>query len=165
MFIRQLNDKDAEKYLEIRLQALQTNPEAFASSYQEEKQYPLEVFQNRLKDDHSYTFGAFENEKLFGVVSLVKEQKIKIKHRATIYAMYVVPERRGNGIGKKLLAEAIKQAEKLNGIEQVHLSVVSNNESAKNLYRFLGFETYGIDKRALKIDDRYYDEELMVLYF
>jgi ribosomal protein S18 acetylase RimI-like enzyme len=117
-----------------------------------------------LKDDYSYTFGAFENEKLLGVVTLVMEQKNKIKHRANIYAMYVTPERRGIGIAKNLMIEAVKKANQLNGIEQIYLSVVSNNEPAKKLYNYMGFETYGIDKKALRVDDLYHDEELMVLY-
>jgi ribosomal protein S18 acetylase RimI-like enzyme len=165
MEIRQVLAKDADKYQEIRLEALQTNPEAFASSYEEEEMYSLERFRSRLQDDHSYTFGAYEQDKLVGVVSLVVEQKNKIKHRANIYAMYVKPDRRGNGIAKNLMVEAIKMANQLEGIEQVYLSVVSSNEPAKRLYQSIGFKIYGLDKRAIKIDDGYFDEELMVLYF
>jgi ribosomal protein S18 acetylase RimI-like enzyme len=164
MEIRQVLAKDADKYQEIRLEALQTNPEAFASSYEEEEMYSLERFRSRLQDDHSYTFGAYEQDKLVGVVSLVVEQKNKIKHRANIYAMYVKPDSRGNGIAKNLMVEAVKVANRLKGIEQVYLSVVSSNEPAKRLYQSIGFKIYGLDKRAIKIDDDYFDEELMVLY-
>ena len=165
MEIRQIHANDAEKYRKIRLEALQTNPEAFGSSYEEEKIYSVEMFQNRLQNDHSFTFGAFEQEKLLGVVSLVVEQKIKIKHRANIYAMYVSPEKRGSGIAKKLMKEAVNKAHQINGIEQIYLSVVSTNEPAKRLYQSVGFKKYGEDMKALKIGDLYYDEELMVLYF
>jgi predicted N-acetyltransferase YhbS len=120
MEIRQIHANDAEKYRKIRLEALQTNPEAFGSSYEEEKTYSVEMFQNRLQNDHSFTFGAFEQDKLLGVVSLVVEQKIKIKHRANIYAMYVIPEKRGNGIAKSLMIEAVKKAHQLKGIEQIY---------------------------------------------
>jgi len=165
MEIRQVHAKDADKYQEIRLEALQTNPEAFASSYEEEKLFSLERFRSRLQDENSYTFGAYEQDKLIGVVSLVVEQKNKIKHRANIYAMYVKPNLRGNGIAKMLMLEAVKVANQLKGIEQVYLSVVSSNKPAKKLYQSIGFKIYGLDKRAMKIDDVYFDEELMVLYF
>ena len=42
MEIRLLNPLDAENYLDLRLEALQNNSEAFASSYEEEKDYSVE---------------------------------------------------------------------------------------------------------------------------
>ncbi|WML44160.1 GNAT family N-acetyltransferase [Neobacillus sp. PS3-40] len=164
MEIKILKPNSAEMYRRIRLKALQSNPEVFSSSYDEEKEYPLEKFESRLKGDESFTFGAFDNEQLVGVVTLVIEKKNKLKHRATIFAMYVYPEKRRAGYGKNLMIEAIKKAKKIERIEQIYLAVVSNNEPAKNLYKSLGFETYGIDKNALKVDNTYFDDELMVLF-
>jgi RimJ/RimL family protein N-acetyltransferase len=163
MEIRILEPENAEIYRNIRLEALRTHPEAFGSSYEEEKEFSLEKFESRFKEEHSFTFGTFENEQLLGVVTLVLEQKNKLKHRANIYAMYVSPKKRGIGIANNLMIEAIKKAKEIKGIEQIYLTVVSINEPAKKLYNSLGFETYGIDKRALKIDNTYFDEDLMVL--
>jgi hypothetical protein len=44
------------------------------------------------------------------------------------------------------------------------LSVVTEQNAAVGLYRSLGFESYGCERRALKIGDRYVDEDNMVLY-
>ena len=52
--------------------------------------------------------------------------------------MYVSPSKRGLGIGKALMEEAIKKAKSIEGLEQVYLAVVSTNESAKKLYSFIG---------------------------
>jgi ribosomal protein S18 acetylase RimI-like enzyme len=49
-------------------------------------------------------------------------------------------------------------------VEQLTLSVVQDNEAARNLYRALGFETYGIEPRALKSAAGYADELLMVCF-
>jgi predicted N-acetyltransferase YhbS len=103
MEIRIFQPNSAEIYRNIRLEALQINPEAFSSSYEEEKEFPLERLESRLKEDESFTFGAFDNEKLLGVVTLVMEKKNKLKHRANIAAMYVYPENRRSGIGKSLM--------------------------------------------------------------
>ncbi|WP_342773320.1 GNAT family N-acetyltransferase [Peribacillus cavernae] len=124
----------------------------------------MEKFENRLKEDVSFTFGAFDNRQLLGVVTLFMEKKNKLKHRANIAAMYVYPERRRSGIGRSLMIEAIQKAKEIEGIEQIYLTVVSNNKPAKSLYHFLGFNTYGIDKKALIIDHTYFDDELMVLF-
>jgi len=44
------------------------------------------------------------------------------------------------------------------------LTVISENEAARRLYRALGFIEYGVEKRALKQNGRYYDEVLMVKF-
>jgi hypothetical protein len=45
-------------------------------------------------------------------------------------------------------------------VELIQLAVVSDNEQARRLYQRLGLK-YGIEKKALKQDGRYYDEVLM----
>jgi ribosomal protein S18 acetylase RimI-like enzyme len=163
MEIRLLEPVDAEIYREIRLEALQTHPEAFSSSYEEELDSSIEKVRSRLNDEHTFTFSAVENNQLFGAVTLIVEQKKKIKHRANIFAMYVKHEKRRSGIAKLLMLEAIKKAREIEDVEQIYLTVTSSNEPAKNLYQSLGFKTYGIDKRALKIENKYFDDELMIL--
>jgi RimJ/RimL family protein N-acetyltransferase len=164
MDIRLLKPLDAENYRNFRLEALRNNPESFGSSYEEEKENPIETYKGRFQSDESFTFGAFENEKLIGVATLVKENKLKLKHKANIFAVYVSPEKRGIGIGKCLMVKAIKKAKDLEGLEQIYLTVVTTNESAKKLYYSLGFEIFGREKRALKLDNTYFDEEHMVLF-
>ncbi|WP_066295790.1 GNAT family N-acetyltransferase [Bacillus sp. FJAT-29937] len=164
MNIRLLNPNDAVAYRDLRLIALKNHPAAFASSYEEEKDRPAEVYGERFQSGDSFTFGAFENEALIGSVTLFKESKLKLKHRANIFAMYVSPEKRKMGIGKHLMASALKKARELNEIEQIYLTVEATNEPAKKLYQSFGFETFGRDPKALKIEDVYFDEEHMVLY-
>lgn len=162
--IRLLNPLDAGNYLNLRLEALQNNPEAFASSFDEEKDQAVEKYESRFQSEDSYTFGAFEKGKLVGVITLVKEKLIKLSHKANIVAMYVSPEKRGLGIGKALVKEAIIKAGEWDDIEQVYLTVVTTNVTAKKLYISLGFVIFGTEKRALKQDHTYFDEDLMVLF-
>ncbi|KON89825.1 acetyltransferase [Sporosarcina globispora] len=165
MEIRPLRQEDAEIYKVIRLEGLKKNPEAFGSSYEEEAGRPPEVYGERFKADNSFHFGAFENGKLIGVVSLVRETGIKIKHRSNIYAMYVTESARQNGVGKSLVSRAVEKARSWDGVEQIHLAVMSENKPAKKLYASIGFEIYGKERHALKIDKKYYDEDLMALFF
>lgn len=164
MEIRQLHLRDAKAYFALRLEALKTNPEAFGSSYEEEKDYPISRTENRLTDSSAYVFGAFAENHLIGVLTLMKDGKQKMNHRGHLYAAYVTPLHRGKGVGKQLVQIAINKAMELHDIEQLYLEVVTNNIAAKELYDSLGFETYGIDRKALKISGKYYDEALMVLY-
>lgn len=163
MIIRQLTPTDAENYRTIRFEALKNKPEAFSSSYEDEVEFSVEKYRGRFNNDHTYTFGAFEGDDLVGTVTLISETKKKIKHRATIVAMYVKPDQRKLGVGKALMNMAINKAKELEKIEQIYLAVTMGNDPAKRLYTSLGFVTYGVDRNGLKIDGIYFDEELMVL--
>ncbi len=138
MDIRILSAADAEMYRSIRLEGLQINPEAFGSSFEGEKDFTLEQFAKRLESQGSYTFGTFYNEELVGVATLVQESKQKLRHKASIFAVYVSPKMRGHGIGRYLMDEIIKKAKELEGIEQLNLTVVSTNTSAKKIVCFFG---------------------------
>lgn len=164
MNIRLLQSSDAEEYRKLRLVALQKHPSAFASSYEEEKDRSAAIYGERFQSEESFTFGAFEEEKLIGSVTLLKETKFKLKHRALIVAMYVTNDSRGKGVGKALISAALEKAKEIGGIEQIYLAVESTNEPAKRLYSSFGFEVFGKDIRAMKIEDNYYDEEHMVLF-
>jgi len=63
------------------------------------------------------------------------------------------------------MEQLLEQCRTIDGLEEVTLSVVTSNASAKRLYQSLGFAVYGLEKRALKIDGEYFDEELMALRF
>jgi len=165
MEFRQLVAEDASAYWELRLEALQSNPEAFGASYEEaiQRDNPIERVKDNFKVKGNYTFGAFEQHTLIGVVTLLQESALKMRHRANIFAMYISPTARGKGIGKALMEMAIEQAKENQEIEKINLSVVSSNKAAKNLYLQLGFIVFGTEEKALKVEDTYYEEQHMSL--
>jgi ribosomal protein S18 acetylase RimI-like enzyme len=169
MEVRALTEVDGANYRDLRLRALREEPEAFGASYEERVGRPLEETAARLRQtseppDH-FTLGAFApDDRLIGSVSFTRQTPSKERHRGTITAMYVAPEARGRGTGKQLLRAAIARAQALEGMEQITLGVVSTNAAARALYRALGFVVFGHEPRALKVGERYLDEELMVLW-
>ena len=167
MNIRLLKPSDAKGYWKLRLEALKQNPEAFATSYEEaiKRVNPVEGLARSLANKENFTFGAFNNNGiLVGVVTLLQETSLKLRHKANILAMYVSPEARGLGVGQELLLEAINQAKSIETIKKTNLTVVTTNESAKGLYAKLGFKIYGTEEQALIMNNNYYDEEYMVLF-
>ncbi|MBD0382998.1 GNAT family N-acetyltransferase [Paenibacillus sedimenti] len=162
--IRNIEIADIENYWQLRLQALKTSPEAFSASYEESILLSKEEVEQRHKNKtDNFILGAFTQDgHLIGMTGFLREQKIKLKHKGTIWGVYVASEYRGNGIAKALLTEVLNRGRVLDGLNQINLSVVSTNRAAAELYRSLGFETYGFEKNALVVDDREYDEEYMV---
>ena len=77
--------------------------------------------------------------------------------------MYVAPEMRGEGLARSLMSALISRASVLPDLEQLVLEVVTTNEAAQRLYSSLGFVPYGLERRALRIGNRYLDEELLFL--
>ncbi|HEU4375455.1 MAG TPA: N-acetyltransferase, partial [Telluria sp.] len=92
-----------------------------------------------------------------------REPRIKILHRGDIFGVYVAPAARGTGIARKLLEALLDHVRTLPEMVVVNLSVRTNNDSARALYRRLGFAVTGIDKRAIFADGAYHDEERMAL--
>src|SRR5580700_6737738 len=84
-------------------------------------------------------------------------------HRGLIWGVYVQSEWRKHGVGRLLLAEVLRLARTIAGLEQIHLAVATDQLAAQRLYASLGFEAYGRDLHALKLGDAYVDEELMLL--
>jgi ribosomal protein S18 acetylase RimI-like enzyme len=161
--IRPITESDVEAYRAIRLRALTEEPESFGASPEDFLRTPLADVAMRLRlSDDAFVLGAWEPE-LVGTVGFVRQSGLKRRHQGMIWAMYVAPEARGRGLGRALMAEALARAAALPGIEQVHLGVVTTNSAARSLYLSLGFTIYGTERHALKLGDRYVDEELMVL--
>ncbi|RIW35103.1 GNAT family N-acetyltransferase [Bacillus salacetis] len=162
MTIRELTAADAEEYWNLRLEALQKNGEAFAVTYKESlaRSNPIAGVRNNLASENSVTIGAFIEGHLSANVTLLYNQHEKMRHKATIAAMYVSPSFRKAGIGRQLL-EAAETTAKKNGIELLQLTVVTTNKSAITLYRDFGFESFGIEKKAMKQNGNYIDEVWM----
>jgi ribosomal protein S18 acetylase RimI-like enzyme len=173
--IRPLGTDDFELFWPVRLLALRESPQAFGSSYEESKKMPPKEAMRRLKPKNDgFVLGAFVSAaaadlatvpELVGLAGFVRHDFLKGRHKGTIWGVYVVPDYRGRGISRAVMEKVIERCQGIDGLEEVNLAVASSNEPARALYQSLGFETYGVEPRALKVDGKYFDEELMVLRF
>jgi GNAT superfamily N-acetyltransferase len=161
--IETLSPTDALAFRDLRLRALREHPEAFATSEQEELRLDEEVVARRLQSGaEQVTFGAFDEERLVGLAALIRPIKSKLRHRATLAGMYVVPEVRGRGLGRALMEQAVDAAAAW-GVSDVGLAVTVGNDTARALYARAGFISYGVEPRALLLEGRFYDVEHMIL--
>ena len=155
--VRRLTPAEAARYREIRLAGLKNNPEAFGSTFESESLKPMSSFAERLRS--SAIFGAFRDAELLGIAGFAFREGAKEAHKGLLWGMYVRPDARKSGVGRRLVEAVIDFARQ--HVEILQLSVVSDNEPARGLYARLGFVEYGIEKNSLKFDGTYYDEILM----
>lgn len=166
--IRELAAADVESYRDIRLEGLRLSPEAFGSSYEEEVSRPAGEFARRLLLRPGVMFGAFDAgvaapANLVGTAGCYSDNAVKSRHKLLLVGMYVRPAYRRLGLGAKLIDRVLQHARGIGGIAVVQLGVGCDNHAARALYERMGFKIYGIERKALKVGDRYIDEELRAL--
>jgi ribosomal protein S18 acetylase RimI-like enzyme len=161
--VRKLVPADLSDYRKLRLTALAAHPEAFGSSWEEEAQFDDCTFVQRMTQaPPSVALGGFSGPALVGTASMVVQPRVKQRHKGTIYGVYVDPWHRGSGLAQGLMEALLAEARHA-GLLLLQLSVTVGNRPARRLYAGLGFQTYGIERRALKLGEAFVDEELMAL--
>ena len=164
LLIRRLTPADVAPYRALRLRALREHAEAFTSSYEEESLRAESVAAQRLADSSSTRFwGAFVDGVLAGTVGLDFEQRPKARHKALVVGMFVAPEFTRRGIARALLENLLRDA-RASQIELLTLTVTDGNHGAQQLYLDTGFVSFGIEPRAIRVQNRYFAKNHMYMY-
>ena len=155
--IKILNVDESNDFRTIRLSALEKSPEMFGSTYIAEVNKPLGFFEDCLSS--STVFGAYHENRIIGLATLTQENGVKFSHKASLSSVFIEPEFQQKGVASNLLSAVIEHSKKY--VEQILLTVADDNKPAIRLYKKFGFETYGIETKAMKDNGQYIDEILM----
>jgi len=154
---------DLEAFKQIRIEAVQDTPSAFAESIAQVNSKSDGEFRHHLSDHGAgdFVLGAFHESVLIGVAGFYRDVPGKLRHKGHIWGVYVQPQYRRSGIARKLLQTLIDKTKALSGIKQITLTVVTTNGPAVALYESLAFRIYGTETDAIEVDGVFYNEYLM----
>lgn len=164
--IRRLKEGDLRGFRELRLRALTEVPAAFQEI---PEQFAARSDQQILEwvkgnpEEGSFILGIFSCAgDLTGLAGLgvSRKEKPRIGH---VWGVYVAPEARGTGAGRKIMEELLAIARSEGHFDSIDLEVVKENKRALGLYKSLGFEITGILEGGLKRHGQSWDEYTMRL--
>ena len=167
IIIRTTTIADAPALRDLRLEALRTVSFAFGSSFEEESQFPDDEWQRRAaRGDGSGPQATYvlvdpaEPSKLVGITGISRGTRLKDKHSATIWSVYVRPAWRGLRLSDALIESCVSWAAE-RGVKIARLSVTTTNMPARVCYERCGFVITGIEPALIYCDGKYYDEHIM----
>jgi ribosomal protein S18 acetylase RimI-like enzyme len=158
MTIERLAPLHAVHYRILMLEAYAAHPDAFTSSVAEREKLSLLWWQARLSEGplaKQVVLGAFMDGVLVGVAGLTFDPGEKVRHKATLFGMYVHPNQRRRGLGRRLVQAAIEYARGRPGVKVIQLTVTEGNASAAALYESCGFLRFGVEPMAVAVESGY----------
>lgn len=157
--IRRVMDTDFEAYQALMLDAVRTHPDRFRLTESD----ILSELPPLGGDPDGFTLGAFVNGQLVGVISVAREKREKLRHKALLSRMYVAPDHARQGLGRQLLNLAVREARDLAGVRHITLTVLSDNQRARRMYEEVGFVAFAHEPGSVHAQGRDYDEHQMKL--
>src|SRR5437016_3590234 len=97
MDIRLLDSGHAKEWGQLRLEALETEPEAFGSAPEDHRKLTAEDIATRLRavEQGNFVFGAFAAGALCGMAGFRRDDSVKGRHRGGLWGVYVAAGQRG----------------------------------------------------------------------
>ena len=145
--VRRVGPQDGQLLRTVRLRALQTDPASFGSTYEREAAFERADW-DEWADEHATgasgaTLLALGGPEPVGIVTGRRDgdddDEAGLFH---VYAMWVAPEARRDGVGRRLLAE-IEAWMTSAGAVVSQLSVTSEAAAARRLYESAGYAPDG----------------------
>lgn len=103
-----------------------------------------------------------EKDQVVGWCDIGVSENPRLKHRGHL-GMGLVAEYRGQGVGSRLMTQALEHSKTI-GLEKVELQVYTSNEAAIALYKKMGFQEEGLIRNYRQLDGRVFDVLVMAVF-
>lgn len=161
--IRRLRADDQVAYAAVRLRGLELHPEAYGTGAADWRAGTAEQVRRSLEggpDD--VVLGAFVDGALVGLVGLKREPKRSVRHKGTIWGLFVDPGHRRAGHARALLAQLVEVARGLE-LAYVRALVTTTGVAALRTFEAAGFTRYGLEQGGIEVDGRSHDQAYLRL--
>lgn len=151
IIIRSVIQEDASATLNIKHSSILeevhqlVTPEEFKTTLESETKW----IEKHIENPYYIAIVAILDDKIVGLIDFSNGPKERISHTGD-FGMSVEKSVRSLGIGTLLLKALIDWAKATDKIEKINLRVHSDNNIAIGLYKKMGFEIEGVQKRDLK---------------
>lgn len=169
LVVRPLEIDDFSQFLDIQSAAILQAPEVFGSDHEwfaglsilsKEQRY-----ERYMNFPYQYLLGALDpSGNIVAMIGYSSQESMKTRHKGSIWGLFVRENYRGQGIATILVNSVVETAREVLEVEQLQLSVSTQNTATHGLYLRLGFTVYGTEIHAMKIGNSYVDEYLMVKF-
>lgn len=129
-------------------------------SIKEEKKWFTETLQ-KAKQNDGFAIVAEVDGKIVGATDVTTKTPQQDQRHVGMVGLLVREGYRSMGVGTALLTALIDKAKEQGVYELLMLTVFSNNERARHLYRKMGFVEFGTLPNGLKRNGQYVDEIYM----
>ncbi len=138
--IRQLSAENWQEFRRIRLEALQTYPSVFLSTYENEKNQPSEWWQDWLSSSRQCAFGLYNGKELVGITGIFTWREDPSGATGVMATSYIKPEHQGKGLSAMLYEARIKRAVGYLPWEKLVISHRTGNEKSRRAMVKAGFK-------------------------
>jgi GNAT superfamily N-acetyltransferase len=153
---RKLTDSDVDACIAFRHEMLLDSPWAFSSSPEDDRAMDAADLHRVAADPERAIWLARDDAaplRILASAGVMRETKIKRRHIAFIWGVYVTPSARARGLARRVVTAAIDTARAWRGVTSVRLTVSENAPVAHRLYESLGFIAWGVEPDALRLGD------------
>ena len=149
MTVRRLRaPKDLRQFRALRLEMLNAEPAADASTYEDWAALDEAEWLQRMNRTPMWALFDDVGEPV-GLMAYLRESRGRTRHRATLIMVWVRPDVRGQGGADRLL-ETVLDGARAEGIDQIELNVMASNTRAVRFYERNGFRIVGTIPNAYR---------------
>ena len=145
--IRKATIEDIAKIIELG-EKLQNESKEFEPNLIFNKDEATERYTNELQNDNALIIVAEENKEIIGYQYNFITELDYLSHdnvECTFEAIYIIPEQRSKGIGKKLMDFSENWAINDKKVNRIKSSIYSGNIKSEKLHERYGFKPYNTE--------------------
>lgn len=158
--LRRITQAETAMFREMRMQALQQHPRAYAQTYDEECRQPLQAFGQFLQNN--VVMGAYDSDMLVGYTILSPNRQAKLMHKATVWGAYVRPQYRDKQLAQRMRLRLFEIAKQM-GLRYCQSSIIASNAAALQVHLAVGYEEAYREKDGVRHLDGSFDDVIHLI--